>query len=135
MKIVNGYPPNFPDIVSAFPNARRKGVIFTYGELIYAPGAVKLTPALVAHEKVHSVRQAEIGVEEWWRRYIESPDFRFHEELLAHQAEYAWFRLHRPNKAGKWLEIISQRLSGDLYGHMVTTKEARNLILEQRVNS
>lgn len=131
MKIVDTYPPNIDKIAAALPGARRTGVIFTYGSTIYAPHGVKVSSALKRHEQVHSDRQAIIGVEQWWDRYIDSSEFRFHEELLAHRAEYDWFRTYRPGKCRAMLHTITARLSSDLYGSVVLRKQCEDLILRK----
>ncbi len=50
MRIVHDYPPNFDAIDAAFSVRRIKGVIFTYGDVIYVPGGEEITLALRAHE-------------------------------------------------------------------------------------
>ncbi len=130
MKIVDAYPPNIDKIAAALPGARRKGVLFTYGPVIYAPHGVRVSPALKAHEGVHSKRQAEIGAEQWWDQYITDKQFRFHEELLAHRAEYDWWRTFRAaNRRRMALYDIAQRLSSDLYGSIVSRHEATCLLI------
>lgn len=131
MRIVRAYPPNFPTILAHFPDARKPGVMFTYGDVIYAPGKTIVTPALKAHEAVHGERQAVIGIEPWWDRYIADVKFRFAEELLAHQAEYRWFRQYRPGKCRQALHEITSRLSSGLYGGLVAYADAKRFIEQQ----
>ena len=111
MKIVDAYPPNIDKIARALPGARRKGVMFSYGSIIYAPHGTRVSPALKAHEGVHGERQLEIGIEKWWDQYIDDKQFRFHEELLAHRAEYDWWRTFKAaNRRRMALYDIAQRL-------------------------
>lgn len=131
MKIVDGYPPNIDKIKEAFDVF--PGVMFCYGDTIYAPGIDKIPAQLRAHEKVHSVRQLERGVEEWWDLYIKDSGFRFNEELLAHRKEYhTWVALNvRTWKAAQReeaLDIVAKRLSGNLYGKMVSLGQAKAAI-------
>lgn len=116
MKIIKSYPPNFREIVKVFPMARKPGVIFAYAPYIYAPpGAVlPLTPHLEAHEAVHLERQQSIGVEMWWKTYLQNRQFRYEEELFAHIEEY-----RSMIKAGldpeKSLLTVATRLASPLY--------------------
>lgn len=129
MKVIDDYPPNFDRIAAAFPEAKRKGVMFTYGPVIYAPHGIQVPSALKMHEQVHCDRQAEIGVERWWDQYIVDVEFRFNEELLAHRVEYGWFRKYRPDKRSKMLRELAERLSSKLYGSMVSRSDAQKMIL------
>ncbi len=121
MQVVrNQYPPNFKEIVKVIPQARKPGVIFAYGDKIYAPpGAVlPLTPHLEAHEAVHGERQRAIGVDEWWRLYLTNIRFRYNEELLAHRAEYLSMikGAQNPIYIKGALKMVATRLSSSLYG-------------------
>lgn len=133
MKIVDAYPPNILQIASVFPGARRKGVIFTYGNNIYAPFGVRVSASLRKHEEIHAEQQKECGgPETWWRRYLDDTTFRFAQELEAHRAEYNWFRTYRPQHRRRALKQIAQRLSSDVYGELVTQDEATALIQNSR---
>jgi hypothetical protein len=85
-------PPNFEQILAAFPDADKPGVIFAFGNTIHNPSGGIIPPALLAHEAVHQQRQllrgAEHGPAAWWADYCAFADFRYREELLAHVAEY-----------------------------------------------
>lgn len=131
MKIVDGYPPNFEKVAAAFPEAKRKCVMFTYGSVIYAPHGIRVPASLRRHEEIHSHRQSVIGIEKWWDRYIIDKDFRFEEELLAHRAEYNWFRTNRPEQRKRMLKLIAERLSSDLYGCVVPQADAQRMIFER----
>jgi hypothetical protein len=131
MRIIVGYPPNYRDIVAKFPAARGHGTLFAYGSTICNPSNVKLSPADIAHESAHAKRQQEVGREDWWRRYLAEPQFRFEEEIIAHRAEYACAveRL-KGNRLDEYLSMMANRLSGLLYGRMVSRDEAIALITE-----
>lgn len=128
-QIIRDRPPNFEKILEHFPGAIRSGVIFAYAPHIYAPLA-EITDELRAHEMVHIARQEEIGVDVWWDRYCTDPKFRFDEELLAHRVEYQWVKEHGPGRNYRriMLKHIAERLSGPLYGRMVSLKKAMELI-------
>jgi hypothetical protein len=129
-------PPNYAEIVKVFPAVKlRRGVIFTYGKTIYNPDRTPLTRALRAHEEVHSKRQSvehahALGPEKWWELYLKEKDFRLAEELIAHQVEYmiAAEGVGRQLRR-RTLAQIAARLSGPIYGRMVSLDEAKNLLV------
>lgn len=86
--IYGAYPPNIELLLEHFPNAAAPGVVFAYGDEIYVPSGKELTQELKVHEAVHGIRQKELGLDLWWQKYIEDEDFRYHEELIAHFAEF-----------------------------------------------
>lgn len=133
MKVVRAKPPIFDAILSAFPEAAGHGVLFCWGGTIFNPSGVVVPFSLHAHEEVHHEQQgdAEEGIREWWRRYIEEPTFRFEQELPAHVAEFQAYRGGRgmPSREG-YLNLMASRLSGRLYGGMVAFEQARTLIQE-----
>jgi hypothetical protein len=97
MKVEVALPPNFGQIIKAFPDAKQLGVIFAYGDTIYNPSDLFLPTAILAHEGVHGERQQKLvyvgaegpsGPEVWWTRYINDAEFRYREELAAHVAEF-----------------------------------------------
>lgn len=130
MRVVQGYPPNFEEIAAVFPEARKKGVIFTYGETIFAPDQRVMSRALLCHEAMHGQRQGsrEETIKKWWTSYLLDEGFRFQEELVAHRAEYGWFKGKDRNEAHYMLRQIAKRLASPLYGSMVNEVEARQLI-------
>lgn len=131
--VIGQYPPNYPAIIEAFPSARRSGVIFSYGDKIYAPkaSAENITEHLRAHEAVHGERQIKMGVERWWHMYIIDVKFRYQEELLAHRAEYLsmTYGANR-NQRRAALKMIAGRLASPLYGVGGGWKKAADDILK-----
>lgn len=124
MKIIAAYPPNYAEIKAAFGAVVcRPGVIFTYGKAIYCPSG-RVTPQLVAHEHVHSLRQGD-DPEGWWRRYISDRAFRLAEEIPAHQAEYRAHGLLSRNLRRFTLATIAKRLSSPLYGSLISFEDAK----------
>lgn len=126
MKIINSYPPNIQQILEVFPLANGGGVIFAYAPDIYVPSGNDLPPELLAHEAVHIERQLVIGVDNWWAQYLIDPEFRYHEELLAHRAEYQKLCELIPNRQGRRskLKHVAKKLSAALYGKMITFDKA-----------
>lgn len=133
MRVVHQFPPNWKDIVRVFPQVRsRVGMFFCWDKIIYAPTpGSKLTGPLLAHETMHSRRQ-DGKPQAWWDAYLVSKDFRLAEELLAHQAEYI-VQAENANRhyRRQALKSIATRLSGKLYGSMVTLDRAKAMIQGQ----
>lgn len=133
MEIVVARPPNYDEVIARFPFAANHGVIFTYGQTIYNPSSVEISAALKCHESVHAQRQGEDEEEirAWWSRYLNEPMFRVEEELLAHRAEYRAFKgwTKDRNAVARELDTIARRLSGPLYGGVLSYAAARRFIL------
>lgn len=121
----------FSEINAAF-NVAGKRVIFAWGDAIYNPMGVDITPELHAHEGVHWDRQGS-APETWWKFYIADPQFRLNEELPAHEAEYREFCRNnrtgnRRNRRRLYLHQLAARLSSPLYGGLISYVEARKRI-------
>ncbi len=127
-RVIEGRPPIFEAAREVFgPVVER--AIFSWGDKIYNLSGFPLSPALKAHEAVHGERQLADGVERWWQDYLVDPRFRLIEEGIAHRAEYETAveggnRLQRRSA----LKVIAGRLSGPMYGHMLTKEQAKRLI-------
>lgn len=135
-RIVRGVPPNVDAIAKVFPQARKLGTIFAWGDTVYVNDTTAdLSPQLRAHEAVHCQRQLEIGIEVWWDRYLTDREFMFQEELIAHRAEYGAIKgLEKDrNRLSAHLNTIAGRLASPLYGNVVTLSEAKQLILNKRM--
>lgn len=135
LRVVHERPPNYADIAAVFDLSKTKGIIFAYGDVIYAPDCI-VPPQLMVHERVHCERQGA-DVAGWWRRYLDDAEFRLAEEVPAHRAEYR-FWCARPGsekpvagfRSGReyYLMQIAKRLSSPLYGGLVSIGKARLLI-------
>lgn len=134
LKIIKAYPPNYVALTKAFPIKGRKGILYAWEDRIYNPSGVPVPAPLLIHEGVHCVQQTEIGVEQWWKQYIENPEFRFYEEALAHMAEWKTYQENTPEFKDRHaylqrhLRLIAQRLSSDLYGNLMTFDECMEVI-------
>lgn len=119
-------PPNFDQIAARFPRARAKGIVFAYAPYIYAPShkSEALPPELIAHESVHIARQERMGVEKWWKSYLENDNFRYVEELLAHRAEYNHLIGQSRHIKRSALKLTANKLSSPIYGGVVTKEDA-----------
>jgi hypothetical protein len=112
-------PPNFDQILAAFPDAGHDGVIFAYDGNVYCPSERVIPPALIAHEQVHLERQERLGDPDfWWTNYIEDAEFRYNEELLAHAAEFKMLKVSQDRNAGAALLMrTAMRLVAPLYNY------------------
>lgn len=118
---------------AAFNIAGKRGLLFCVGDRLYNPDRADIEPWLMRHEEVHSRRQLAAGrVNAWWSKYLTDKTFRFDEELLAHQAEWRAVQemVSSRQQRRKWLAFIAGRLSGPIYGHMVTKERAKRLVAE-----
>lgn len=127
MRIIHDYPPNFAEIRKVLHPGPL--AIFTYGDTIYKPSPGGISEALKAHENIHRVQQAD-DVEGWWRQYLDDPIFRLIMEIPAHQKEWQRFMAEMPGRKERraMFAIISKRLSGKLYGNLITLKKAKKVI-------
>lgn len=144
MKIIKAYPPLYSRIVEAFPYIKgRPGILFAWGDRLYYPNpttkAQDLPVWIEAHEEVHGKRQMENfsdyyqeAIEDWWDKYIADPEFRLQEEIPAHQAEWRAYRDTFPENSPfdpcPYLTRVAERLSGPLYGNLISYEEARKVI-------
>lgn len=129
LEVVDARPPNYDDIVKVLPGAAQPGVMFAYMDKVYYPGGKgPLTRELDAHERVHLERQNhhEFGPIGWWAEYLNSPSFRYNEELLAHRAEYRSYckRMINPIKRVQFLKTVAKRLASSLYAAGLTVAQA-----------
>lgn len=129
-KIVKGWPPNYRQITEHLPIKGRPGLIFCWGDTLYIPSGKKPPQHLLDHELIHSAQQRSMGVELWWRRYVEDARFRLDQELPAHQAE--WRSIQREYVSRKHRDRLlgdaARRLSSPLYGSLLSYAEAARRI-------
>lgn len=132
-KVIKAFPPNFTSLTKAFPQIKGRagqGIIFAYGDRIYNPSGRPLGQHILAHENEHCQRQNAQGVGSWWDAYMVNPQFRLAEEVLAHRIEWDTYQKYVTRLADQedYLKTMVERLSGPLYGYLVTKAEAFNLI-------
>jgi hypothetical protein len=125
MKVVDGYPPNFNEILAAFPEVDGDSVMFCWGDTIYAPGRTSVADHFHAHEAIHSIQQGRDPAG-WWKVYISSPAFRLEQEIPAHKAEYQ-FRCNGAvrKKRRQLLREIAGKLASSLYGNLISVGGAK----------
>lgn len=122
MKIVKALPPNYAEISKHFKIGR--GVLFTYGDTIYAPFGGNITEDFVLHEGVHCTQQGD-DIDGWWRRYFLDDRFRYSQELEACRLQYEFIKgTCGRQMRRKRLRDLAKMLSGQLYKNMVTYAQA-----------
>lgn len=127
-------PPNFEQILAAFPGASGPGVIFSWEDRIFNPSGRPIPGPLVAHEELHGRRHVLAGGSlKWWDKYIADPEFRYTEELLAHVAEMRAQPCRDRNYHDRLLWNTANRLVAPLYNYQpprVFMQALRDLRLE-----
>lgn len=137
MQIIYGeYPPNYKDIAKAFKIKGRNTIVFTYGNTLYIPSGNKPDKHLMEHEETHARQQLEMGVDEWWDRYLVDPGFRFMQELEAYRNQYRSMNVLPLDARLGYLNHIATDLAGPMYGDLMTVEEAKaeitkDIILKQ----
>lgn len=128
MKILNENPPNIEEIRETF-DTRGFRVVYAYGDTIFNPDNIYISPFIEMHERTHC-HQQQGDPESWWRTYIAEMDFRFKEELLAHQVEYIMLSGTGQTRQirRRALHVTAERLASPIYGPMLSAKQARRVL-------
>ena len=98
MKTIKGFPPNIKQIDEVLHTKSKPTVVYTYGDTVYIPNGEALSDDLEVHEAVHIKQQAEMGAEEWWKKFLEDPEFRLSQELEAYQAQWEYIEENKNRK-------------------------------------
>ena len=124
MKISTEKPPNWDLITKHFP-VTWGGIIVTYGDTIYC--AVPLSDQKASHEAVHVIQQTSMGVDKWWKQYIDDPAFRLQQEIEAYRKEvkYVKEKCKDRNLQYKIIRQICLDLSSPVYGSIISAEEAK----------
>lgn len=122
------YPPNIEQIRKVFEIPYE--ACFTYGDVLYNPNGGEVDTALMKHEETHARQQKEIGVDKWWKLYLAYRDFRASQEVEAYQNQYKEQKKHTKdrNELNRYLTRLAKDLSSEMYGKVMTTTEARQVI-------
>ena len=108
-----------------------KGIIFTYGDTIYAHK--ELPCDLVAHEMTHVKQQTlyDGGPETWWDRYFVDAEFRLDQETKAYTKQVRYLNQNEldRNRRFKMIQGIAKTLSGSIYGNIISYDKALELFI------
>ena len=130
-EVVFEYPPNIDEIDAVLKVKGRDGIVYTYGEQIYAPGLDSISLDVVAHEEVHIEQQRKMTPEAWWGRYLIDVDFRIEQEVEAYRVQWQYAEKHYNREYRRGLKkFIAESLSSSMYGNVISRKEAERLITE-----
>jgi hypothetical protein len=131
VKISFGDPPNIESIQQAF-QADLSKTIFTFGDTIYNPNQLSLTPDLIEHEKVHMAQQKrnEKDAALWWGKYLRDPKFRIDQEAKAYARQYDILAIARKGREERFhIRFgLAGILASKLYGSVISLYEAERLI-------
>jgi hypothetical protein len=139
MNIIKSNPPNLEDIKKAGLKPSFY-TLFAYGNDLYNPGGWQIPNHLMVHEETHGLRQIVytedgevLGVEGWWKMYLEDSRFRFDEELMAYKAQYQYFCRWKSNvrKQTEFLCNLAVELSSELYGNLIGVEDAMKAIARE----
>lgn len=123
MKIQKTYPPNYVAITDALGVVR--GAVFCYGDTIFNPFDVDITPDIEVHEAVHMRQQGEYP-DVWYYKYLNDSEFRLSQEIEAYGEQYNFIKKHMRGKLLEWgLDRMAQALSGKEYGGLLSFGEAK----------
>lgn len=135
MNIKFDYPPNYPDIVKAFPAVKDNlRVVFTYGDTLYVPGKHAIPGHLKIHEQTHMDQQAKLtkSAAYWWELYIDSPAFRVEQELEAYGNQYAYINSQKDltrSEKKRYLRAFATDLASEIYGQNLDVKQTMDRIV------
>lgn len=117
-----GFPPNIEEIRNTFELSGHE--IFAWDGIIYSPSQ-DLPEWLIEHEKIH-FKQQNGDPEGWWNRYLSDEQFRLDQEIPAHVKEYKVYcsKIKDRNSHFKKKIELARRLSGKMYGNMISMNEA-----------
>lgn len=132
MKIVYGkVPPNYKEISEKFGISVKEnpGIVFTYGHQLFIPSGIKPDVHLLKHEETHALQQTAMGIQEWWRKYLDDPNFRVLQELEAYRAQYRTMgSLPLKHRIG-YLDHMASDLAGPMYGNLFKNKEEAKMVI------
>lgn len=127
--VIKDRPPVYDQIVAAI-GVPPESAVYTYGDVIYCPSSATISSDVAAHEEVHVKQQAEIGRDEWWRRYLAEPSFRYEQELAAYREQFRFVKRAFKDRNAQTRAVVdlARSLSSAMYGRMVGFHEAMNAI-------
>jgi len=128
MKLSKEKPAIYDRCHAAFGVEWDAGLIIAYGDTIHCK--FDLGEQQLEHEKTHINQQRYEGVDNWWNKYFNDPQFRLSQEVEAYRNEYAWVKRHvnDRNRCYKLRYEMAKFLSGFMYGSLVSRDEAMRLI-------
>lgn len=129
LDVINEEPPNYLELKQFFPLDLPDYVpLFPWGDKVYNPSGKEIAPDIIFHEYIHSLQQGG-DPEWWWKRYMNSPEFRLEQEVEAYAKQYLFVKTNLNAKAAKdCLFECADNLSSPLYQLDLTYSQAETLI-------
>ena len=128
MRIKHEFPPNYDELKQRF-DIEGKPVVFTYGDTLYVPLGGEIPDHLMKHEETHQRQQDDMGVENWWRLYMQDDEFRLNQELEAYRNQYQYSKETDSRQVRRGLlQQIAEDLSSKIYGNLIDKQKAIKLI-------
>jgi len=132
-KISKDRPPNWDKIVEVF-NPEWNRVAVAYGDTVHA---ANLLPEDILHHELVHLRQQEYSKEkavEWWDRYIADKHFRYGQEAEAYREQYKYLKekIKDRNLLARHANLLAEKLSSELYGSIVSHREALKIITKRQ---
>lgn len=122
-------PPCYDRCVKEFGIDWDKGIIITYGGIIYSKKEVSCLD--IAHELIHVRQQHGWDPDEYLEKFIADPKFRLDSEVEAFQAGVKYVKEHHPRSIQRrCIHEWATRLSGPNYGNIITYEKAKALLLK-----
>ena len=121
-------PPIYQQLHDKFGVEWNDGLIIAYDNIIYSKNDV--APQKVVHEVIHLDRQKELGVEAWYRLYLESDQFRLEEEIIAYVAEANFVKKNIKDRELRFhiIHEIAKNFSSDVYGSIISFSDAIKIL-------
>jgi len=127
MEIKAGWPPNIQAIREKVNPTEHN--VFAYHPYVYIPSGKPITQDVALHEEIHLKQQEQIGVQKWWRKWLDDVSFRAEQEIEGYAAQYAYARkVYTRNHADHILTTAALGLSSPMYGNLGTYHEIEKKI-------
>lgn len=132
MQVIESKPPNYAVIAEHFGEENISKACFAYGDKIFNLSGAPITDDLMVHESVHSRQQQEIGLDQWWDKYLQDNNFRISQEAEAYGEQYKFYCsvVTDRNDRFKMLHRIAVSFSGPMYGGIISYTDAKNKIMK-----
>lgn len=121
-------PPIYERLHARFGVNWNDGIAITYGDTVYSKNPI--SKILAFHEEVHMWQQQQIGVEEWWNRYLNDKVFRLGQEVQAYKRQLIAMQamIKDRNELYRAKRQIYLDLSSGMYDYMCSYDQAKDLL-------
>lgn len=129
MKLSSQIPDIYPRLHDKFGVEWDRGLIIAHKGVIHSKGMF-LPEQKYVHEEVHIQQQEKMGVDKWWDKYIDDPEFRKLQEAEAYREEMKYVEKNIKDRNLKYRikHDIAVTFASEIYGGIITYSEALKLI-------